>query len=166
MDFSATRTPVLPPATRNGVISLLHFCTRLRRIRTFARSLCLSPALVPSGPPVLELCPQPIIRFPHGATFVSAGSVVYVPTCQHAPSRLRRAHLCTASLVNRASGPPGLSHALEPSGPRVLVATPCPRVPVSPCQHVPSRRLAPRYATMPLMTFAGSTPVSLKSSPW
>ena len=104
--------------------------------------------LVPSGPRVLELCPQPTIRFPSAAPLSAVSS-----PCQ-------RVNLPTCQLVIR-SVPPSLRAS------RVL-----PLVPVSPCPRAPSRKRAlsrkrsAAYAIIPFTTFAGSTPVSLKSRPW
>jgi hypothetical protein len=122
--------------------SPLHLCT-----------VSCPPALRPSGPRVLELCPQPTIRFSHAAPLSAvsspcqrvtlstcqlvirsgqlslwasrplaclAASLAHMSPCQLAPSRLRRAHLCTRprrictfarSLVLRPSGPHILAHA-------------------------------------------------------
>ena len=129
------------------------------------------PALVSSGPRVLELCPpsqssgspmapptspaSPYTQYSILNTLASSGPRALRSSCPRIRPRvtmpacplaaLRRAHLCTGASL-RFAPLHGFSHALGPSCPPVLES--------------------PRYATMPLMTFAGSTPVSRKSNPW
>ena len=78
----------------------------------------LPPVLVPSGPRILELCPQPIIRFPYAAPFefsLSLYSILH--------TRYSRIHFCTFARGTAAFAP---LHCLLSSGPRVLELCPPP----------------------------------------
>jgi hypothetical protein len=137
----ATRHLRPPPATRNdsplksphvpgsGIqhqvqvqarLFASHFCTFARGPAAFAPLHCLLLVLHPSGPRVLELCPQQAIRFP-----VSACALYFTFALLHAaPPHL---HLCTASLSP---------------------LSPCHRAHVPPLgalRHVSPRNNAPRY---------------------
>jgi hypothetical protein len=77
------------------------------------------PALVPSGPRVLELCPQPIIRLPYAAPFEFRLFWSTEPPCLRASSSFFRP---TGQLITRSTI--GAS--------RVCPLSPCPLAHVSP----------------------------------